>query len=100
MAPDVELAADRGDRYRNVFQSYPALVYPAPPDFARRDAPAIIMGKKSGLDKIGIWAQKLDIDLNQEERMTVLKPAQQKSNHLKRVGAEDEFAEIVRAVKG
>jgi isopropylmalate/homocitrate/citramalate synthase len=57
------------------------------------------MGKKSGLDNIGIWTQKLNIELNEDEEMAVLQKVKQTSHDLKRVLTEDEFVEIVRAVK-
>jgi isopropylmalate/homocitrate/citramalate synthase len=58
------------------------------------------MGKKSGLDNIGIWTQKLNIELTEDEEMAVLKKVKQSSHDLKRVLTEDEFAEIVQSVKG
>ena len=85
--------------FKNVFESDPTIVYPVHPDFVGHDAPNILMGKKSGLDNIELWTRKLNIELNEEEAMTVLKAVKQKSHDLKRVLTEDEFAEIARNAK-
>ena len=85
--------------FKNVFESDPTIVYPVHPDFVGHDAPNILMGKKSGLDNIELWTRKLNIELNEEEAMTVLKAVKQKSHDLKRVLTEDEFAEIARSAK-
>jgi isopropylmalate/homocitrate/citramalate synthase len=86
--------------YRNVFESDPTIVFPVRPDFVGHAPPAIMMGKKSGLDNISIWAQKLNIDLTDDENMAVLKQVKQKSHDLKRVLSEDEFAKITQDIKG
>ena len=41
----------------------------------------------------------MNIALNEDEEMAVLKKVKQTSHDLKRVLTEDEFVEIVRAVK-
>ena len=85
--------------YKNVFEVDPTIVYPVNPKFVGHEPPDIFMGKKSGLDNIGIWAQKLNIELNDDEQMDVLKKVKQASHDLKRVLTEDEFVEIARTVK-
>ena len=85
--------------YKNVFQVDPTIVYPVNPEFVGHEAPDIFMGKKSGLDNIGIWTQKLNIELNEDEKLAVLKKVKQTSHDLKRVLTENEFVEIVRTVK-
>ena len=85
--------------FKNVFESDPTIVYPVHPDFVGHSAPNILMGKKSGLDNIELWSRKLNIELNADEAMTVLKAVKVKSHDLKRVLTEDEFAEIARGVK-
>jgi isopropylmalate/homocitrate/citramalate synthase len=57
------------------------------------------MGKKSGLDNIGIWTRKLNIELDEDEEMAVLQKVKQMSHDLKRVLTENEFAEIVKTVR-
>ena len=85
--------------YKNVFQADPTIVYPVNPEFIGHEPPDIFMGKKSGLDNIGIWARKLNIELTDDEQMAVLKKVKQMSHDVKRVLTEDEFVEIVRGVK-
>ena len=85
--------------YKNVFQTDPTIVYPVNPEFVGHEPPDIFMGKKSGLDNIGIWTQKLNIELTEDEKMTVLREVKQKSHDLKRVLTEEEFAEIARNAK-
>jgi len=57
------------------------------------------MGKKSGLDNVSLWADKLGIKLDEEEVREVLKRVKAKSVALKRVLTEDEFREIAQGVK-
>jgi isopropylmalate/homocitrate/citramalate synthase len=56
------------------------------------------MGKKSGLDNITIWAQKLGIELTEEQTMDVLMEVKLTSHDLKRVLNPDEFKAIVEKV--
>jgi isopropylmalate/homocitrate/citramalate synthase len=85
--------------YKNVFQSDPTIVYPVNPDFVGHKPPSILMGKKSGLDNVELWARKLNIELNEDEALAVLKEVKQKSHDLKRVLTEDEFAQIAGNAK-
>jgi isopropylmalate/homocitrate/citramalate synthase len=85
--------------YKNVFEVDPTIVYPVNPEFVGHPPPDIFMGKKSGLDNIGIWARKLNIELDEEAELAVLKKVKQLSHDLKRVLTENEFAEIVKEVK-
>ena len=85
--------------YKNVFQADSTIVYPVNPEFVGLTPPDIFMVKKSGLDNIGIWARKLNIELDEEEEMAVLKKVKQISHDLKRVLTEKEFAEIIKTVR-
>jgi len=58
-----------------------------------------VMGKKSGLDNVHLWTQKLNIELSDDEAMAVLKQVKLKSHDLKRVLTEEEFRAIVEKVK-
>ncbi|MBW1866035.1 MAG: hypothetical protein JRI64_10535, partial [Deltaproteobacteria bacterium] len=51
------------------------------------------------LDNIELWIQKLGIELDRDEAMSVLQVVKQQSHDLKRVLTEDEFSKIVREVK-
>jgi len=85
--------------YKNVFEANPTTVFPVHPDFVGHERPKILMGKKSGLDNISLWAQKLNIELTEEEALDVLSKVKVRSHDLKRVLSEDEFREIVGKVK-
>jgi isopropylmalate/homocitrate/citramalate synthase len=86
--------------FKNVFDDNPTTVFPVHPDFVGHATPQILMGKKSGLDNIAIWSKKLNIDLNDDEAMAVLKEVKLQSHDLKRVLTEGEFREIVERVRG
>jgi isopropylmalate/homocitrate/citramalate synthase len=85
--------------YRNVFETHPTTVFPVHPDFVGHEAPKILIGKKSGLDNVGVWSKELGIELSEEEAMEVLQEIKLKSHDLKRVLTQDEFREIARGVK-
>ena len=85
--------------YKNVFEFDPTIVYPVNPEFVGHKPPSILMGKKSGLDNVELWARKLNIELNEDEAMAVLKEVKQKSHDLKRVLTEEEFAQIASNAK-
>ena len=81
--------------FKNVFDSNPTTVFPVHPDFVGHERPKIMMGKKSGLENIEIWAGRLGIDLTEEQAMEVLMAVKLKSHDLKRVLTEEEFKDIV-----
>lgn len=85
--------------YKNAFKKNPTTVFPVRPEFVGHPMPQIAMGKKSGVDNITIWSEKLSLNLNEEEKMAVLNQVKQKSHDFKRLLNEDEFREIVRQVK-
>ena len=61
--------------------------------------PEIVMGKKSGLDSVGIWAQRMGIQLDEQQTLAVLNEVKVKSHDLKRVLTEEEFKKIAEKVK-
>ena len=81
--------------FKNVFEKDPTTVFPVHPDFVGHAAPQILMGKKSGLDNIAIWAKELGVELQEEQAMAVLKRVKKKSHDIKRVLTRDEFKEIL-----
>jgi isopropylmalate/homocitrate/citramalate synthase len=85
--------------FRHAFEKDPTTVFPVRPEFVGHEKPQIVMGKKSGLDSISVWSQKLGIELTEEEALAVLTKVKLKSHDLKRVLTEDEFKEIVKNVK-
>jgi isopropylmalate/homocitrate/citramalate synthase len=86
--------------FKNVFEHNPTTVFPVHPDFVGHEKPKIVMGKKSGLDNVHIWAEKLNIELGEDEDMAVLKEVKRKSHDLKRVLTEREFEEICEGRAG
>jgi len=85
--------------YRNVFKKSPTTVYPVNPKFVGHKKPKILLGKKSGLDNVAIWSQKLGVTLSDEESMTVLQRVKLKAHDLKRPLNEKEFKKIVEEVR-
>jgi len=85
--------------FKNVFENNPTIIFPVHPDLVGHEKPKILMGKKSGLDNIEIWSEKLGVNLTEDEAMEVLKVVKQKSHDLKRVLSEEEFKQIVHIVK-
>jgi len=85
--------------YRNVYEEEPTILFPVRPGFVGHAEPQIVMGKKSGLDNVSIWAQRMNIELSEEEIMAVLMEVKLKSHDLKRVLTEQEFRHIVEKVK-
>jgi isopropylmalate/homocitrate/citramalate synthase len=85
--------------YKNAFEESPTTLYPVHPKFIGREDPLIVMGKKSGLDNIWIWSEKLGITLTEEEALEVLQVVKLKSHDLKRILNENEFRDIVDKVK-
>ena len=85
--------------YRNAYKEHPTTVFPVRPEFVGHAAPEIIMGKKSGVDNIMVWAEKLGLEIAEEKRMDILNRIKRRSHDLKRVLTEREFKEIVTQVK-
>jgi len=85
--------------YRQAFEKDPTTVFPVRPEFVGHEMPQIVMGKKSGIDSIAVWSQKLGIELTEEETLAALTQVKLKSHDLKRVLTEDEFREIAGNVK-
>ena len=84
--------------YRNAYKEHPTTVFPVRPEFVGHAAPEIIMGKKSGVDNISIWAENLGIEMSEEKKMEVLTQVKRFSHDSKRDLTEQEFKEIVKQV--
>jgi isopropylmalate/homocitrate/citramalate synthase len=85
--------------FKNVFESHPTTVFPVHPEFVGHAAPQIVLGKKSGLDNVDIWAKRLGIELSEEQSNALLQEAKLMSHDLKRVLSEDEFRKLAKKVK-
>ena len=84
--------------YRNAYEKDPTVVFPVHPQFVGHDMPKIVMGKKSGVDNISIWAENLGIEVSEEKKMDVLTRVKRFSHDSKRNLTEKEFKEIVKEV--
>jgi isopropylmalate/homocitrate/citramalate synthase len=85
--------------YRNAYKDNPTTVFPLLPEFVGHARPEIIMGKKSGVDNIAVWAEKLGLKIAEDKKMEILKRIKRRSHDLRRVLTEKEFRQIVREVK-
>jgi len=84
--------------FKNAFESNPTTVFPVHPNFVGHEAPRIVMGKKSGVDNIEIWAKKLGIKLSEGDALAIVQKIKLASHDLKRNLTEDEFKEIAKEV--
>ena len=85
--------------YKNSAEQYPTTIFPVLPQFVGHEPPQILLGKKSGLDSITIWTDKLDIELTADQKKAALMQVKHRSHDLKRVLTENEFKEIAEGVK-
>jgi isopropylmalate/homocitrate/citramalate synthase len=85
--------------YKNAFEKDPTFIFPVHPKFVGHTMPEILMGKKSGVDNIAIWAKKAGVQLNDTQTMAVLNQVKLKSHDLKRVLTEEEFKEILNRME-
>jgi len=85
--------------YKNAFEKNPTTVFPVRPDFVGHKMPQIVMGKKSGIDSVTVWAERLGIKLNEEEKMAVLNQVKLRSHDRKRLLTENEFRQIAKKIK-
>ncbi len=82
--------------FKNAFESNPTTIFPVHPNFVGHEPPKILMGKKSGLDNIKIWAQKLGVDLEEDKALALLQEVKRSSHDLKRVLTEEEFSGLLQ----
>jgi isopropylmalate/homocitrate/citramalate synthase len=85
--------------YRNAFRDNPTTVFPVRPQFVGHEMPQIVMGKKSGMDNILIWAEDLGLTIAEEKRMDVIALVKKTSHDLKRNLTAAEFKGIVEKVQ-
>jgi isopropylmalate/homocitrate/citramalate synthase len=86
--------------FRNAYEDAPTTLYPVHPNFVGRDAPQILMGKKSGVDNVMVWAAQMGITVDNDEALEIVRLVKIKSHDLKRTLTEKEFEEIAQTVKG
>ena len=85
--------------YRNAYRENPTTVFPVRPEFVGHAQPEIIMGKKSGVDNLVVWAERLGLEVAEDLRLAVVGEVKRRSHDLKRVLTEQEFKEIVARVQ-
>lgn len=86
--------------YKNVYHQNPTDLFPVHPSFVGHRSPRILLGKKSGVDNVQLWAKDLGIELKDDEVVAVLSKVKSKAISQKRALTEAEFKEIVASVKG
>jgi isopropylmalate/homocitrate/citramalate synthase len=85
--------------YRNAYIENPTTVFPVRPEFVGHAVPAIVMGKKSGVDNIAVWTEKLGIKIEEDKKMDILSLIKKRSHDLKRNLTEKEFKEVIDQVQ-
>jgi isopropylmalate/homocitrate/citramalate synthase len=81
--------------YHNVYEENLTTVFPVHPDFVGHPGARIGMSKKSGITNVRIWAERLGIELTDEEVEAILREVKSQSHDRKRPLDEGEFQEIV-----
>ena len=84
--------------YRNVWPENATVLFPLLPQFVGHTDPVIVLGKKSGIDSIELWAEKLGIELTREKGREVVARVKKKAIDVRRLLTEEEFREIVQNV--
>ncbi len=85
--------------HRNSRATHPRETVPIDPALVGHRGPRYVMGKKSGIDSIAIWADELGVTLDAEQSAEVLRRVKLYSHDAKRQLTEEEFKEIAGAVK-
>jgi len=86
--------------YKKCWNEHPTTFLPLHPRFVGHLDPEIVMGKKSGIDSVEIWANKLGIELTREEGREIVTQVKKLATDVKRLLTEEEFRKIVQNVKG
>jgi isopropylmalate/homocitrate/citramalate synthase len=88
--------------FRKIWKANPpitALQYPVVPEFVGQEAQKVVMGKKSGVDNVEIWAERLGIELTSQEAREIVSHVKTKGTELKRLLTDAEFQTIAQEVK-
>ena len=83
--------------YRNEWSTNPTDIFPLLPSFVGHKDPEILVGKKSGIANVLIWAERLGLDMPVELAREVVWSVKAKALELGRDLSEDEFIEIVKS---
>ncbi|MCE5283513.1 MAG: pyruvate carboxyltransferase [Deltaproteobacteria bacterium] len=85
--------------FRNAYQENPTTVFPVHPSFVGHETPQIVLGKKSGIDNLLIWAEKHGLSIAEEKQLEVVARVKKASHDLKRNLTPAEFKRIVEDVQ-
>jgi isopropylmalate/homocitrate/citramalate synthase len=85
--------------FRNAYQENPTTVFPVHPSFVGHETPQIVLGKKSGIDNLLIWAEKHGLSIAEEKQLDVVARVKKASHNLKRNLSPAEFKRIVEDVQ-
>jgi isopropylmalate/homocitrate/citramalate synthase len=85
---------------RNVGNEHVTEVFPIHWDLVGQKPGGSALGKGSGLDSVKIWAEEIDVELNDDEAMEVLLAVKQFALEKKRLLNPDDFQRIVEQVVG
>jgi isopropylmalate/homocitrate/citramalate synthase len=85
--------------FRNVYHENPTELFPVHPSFVGHRAPQILMGKKSGLDNVMIWAKELGVELTEDEMQEIVRRVKSQALGQRCALCQEEFKKIVDEVK-
>ena len=85
---------------RNVGHEHVTEVFPIHWDLVGQKPGGSALGKGSGLDSVKIWAEQINVELNDDEAMEVLLGVKQFALEKKRLLNPDDFQRIVEQVVG
>jgi isopropylmalate/homocitrate/citramalate synthase len=85
---------------RNVGDAHVTEVFPIHWEFVGQEPGGSALGKGSGLDSVKIWAEQIDVELDDDEAMEVLLAVKQFALDKKRLLNPDDFQRLVEQVIG
>lgn len=85
--------------YTKAYEGFPTALNPVLPHVTGNKPARVVMGKKSGIDSVYLWAQQMGIKLSENEALEVLQRVKDRATEMKRLLSEDEFKGIAREVK-
>ena len=85
--------------YMMVKDTNPLVKFPVLPEFIGHKPPEVVIGKYSGATNVQFWAEKVGIELTEDETLAVLELIKAQAIKFKRLLTEDEFRTIAQQVK-
>jgi isopropylmalate/homocitrate/citramalate synthase len=81
--------------YRNVYHECPTELFPVHPDFVGHRSPQVLMGKKSGVDNVLLWARELGVELSDDEIQKILQRVKSQALDQRCALCKEEFQKLV-----